>query len=89
MIEILGSTGGDDCQAIYCGNQSCPQMIKDPKHHERAKHIDMRAHFDRDLVEARKVIFEWRPAEDMAADILTKILPLEKQKDCAQMKGLQ
>jgi len=61
---------------ILCDNQSCIALAKDPGNHDRSKHIDIRIHFIRDLVDNGKVIFIFCPTEDMLADGLTKPVPM-------------
>ena len=36
---------------IYCDNQSCIQLSKNPVFHDRSKHIEIRYHFIRDYVQ--------------------------------------
>ena len=59
-------------------NQSCIALSRNPRYHGRTKHISIRHHFVRNLVESGEVSVEYCPTEDMIADVLTK--PLNKQK---------
>ena len=43
--EVLETT------VIYCDNQSCVKLAKNPVFHDKSKHIEMRYHFIRDMVQ--------------------------------------
>ncbi len=57
---------------IYEDNQSTISMCKNPQFHGRAKHIDIRHHFVRELVTQRNIELQYCPSQDMVADMLTK-----------------
>ena len=59
---------------IYCDNSSAIKLSKNPILHGRCKHIDVRYHFLRDLVEDGAIDFVYCKSEDQVADILTKPL---------------
>jgi hypothetical protein len=59
---------------IHCDNTSAMNISKNPVQHSRTKHIDIRHHFIRDLVESREVALMFIPTENQLADILTKPL---------------
>ena len=48
------------------------------KNHGRTKHIDIKYHFIRDLVEAGRIKLTYCASEDMVADMLTKGLPIKQ-----------
>ena len=50
-------------------------LTKNPEHHERNKHIDVRHHYIRDQVQTRKIDLCYKRTSDMLADIFTKPLP--------------
>jgi hypothetical protein len=64
-------------QQIFVDNQGALQLAKDPKFHERTKHIAVRYHFVRDACEREIIRLSYLPTSDMVADILTKALPRE------------
>jgi hypothetical protein len=64
--------------SLKIDNQSAVQLCKNPVHHERSKHIDVRFHFIRDCVEKGLLSVEPVRTNNQLADILTK--PLAKQK---------
>ena len=74
---------------IHCDNQSAIANVKDNKFHARTKHIDIRYHFIRWILEDKKIVLEYCPTGDMVADVLTKALPSAKVKHFASALGLR
>jgi hypothetical protein len=69
---------------IFSDNQAAIAISKDPIAHSRTKHIDVRYHYIRELVSSGKTVIDYIRTEDMAADALTKPLPLLAFKRCIQ-----
>ena len=69
-----------DPTVIHCDNQSCIKLLVNPFFHDRSKNIDIRYHHLRDCVHRRIMLFQYIPAEDQDADILTKALAKRKFK---------
>ena len=63
---------------LYCDNLSAINISKNPVQHSRTKHIDIRHHFIRDLVEHSIVTLEHLPTKNQLADLFTK--PLDKER---------
>jgi len=63
-----------DTMIINCDNTSAINISKNPVKYFRTKHIDIRHHFIRDLVESRVVSLSFIPTDNQLADILTKPL---------------
>ena len=40
-----------DATCIYCGNQSCVKLLKNPVFHDKSKHIEIKYHYIRDMVQ--------------------------------------
>ena len=59
---------------IFCDNTSAINLSKNPVHHSRTKHIDVRHHFLRDHVLKGDITLEFISTENQIADILTKPL---------------
>ena len=57
---------------IKCDNTSAINVSKNPVHHSRTKHIDVRHHFLRDRVEKGNVMLTHVRSEDQVADIFTR-----------------
>jgi hypothetical protein len=63
-----------DVMTLFCDNISAINISKNPVQHSRTKHIDIRHHFIRELVEKKVVTLEHIATEDQLADIFTKPL---------------
>jgi hypothetical protein len=75
MKKLLCDYGfTQDTMVIHCDNTSAINISKNPVQHSQTKHIDIRHHFIRDIVESRKVALMFIPTENQLADILTKPL---------------
>ena len=73
---------------VYCDNQSAIHLTKNQIHHERTKHVDVRLHFVRDVIAKALVEVQKVPTEDNAADMITKVLPLNKFSHCLNLINL-
>ncbi|XP_073317213.1 secreted RxLR effector protein 161-like [Primulina huaijiensis] len=60
---------------ICCDSQSAIAYTKDPKYHEKTKHIDTKYNFIRDIVEKKEVTLKCIPTHMMVADPFTKSIP--------------
>ena len=60
---------------IYCDSQAAIAYTKDPKYHGKAKHIDTKYNFVRDIIEKKEVTLKYLPTQAMVADPLTKPIP--------------
>ena len=63
-----------DTLIVYCDNTSAINISKNPVQHSRTKHIDIRHHFIRELVENKTIVIEHVATENQLADIFTKAL---------------
>jgi hypothetical protein len=77
-----------DATTLFCDNQSAIELTKDHQYHARTKHIDVRYHFIRWIVEQNSLKIIYCPTNDMIADALTKALPSAKVKHFAVQFGL-
>jgi hypothetical protein len=67
---------------IRVDNKSAIELAKNPVHHERSKHIDVRFHFIREQVKKGEVQMSHVASRDQAADIFTKALSTELFNNC-------
>ena len=75
MKKLLSDYGiPQDTMVVYCDNSSARDISKNPVQHSKTKHIELRYHFIRDLVEKKIVILEYIPTDRQNADIFTKPL---------------
>jgi len=79
--DILGPL--NSATTLYCDNQSAIALTKNDQFHARTKHIDIRYHFIRYVIQNGSLCLEYCPTEDMTADMLTKALPSPKAKHFA------
>lgn len=63
---------------IYEDNQSAICISKNPQFHGRTKHVDIKFHFVRDLVESKVIEVTYCPTNEMIADSFTKGICREK-----------
>jgi hypothetical protein len=70
-------------------NQSAISVAKNPEHHGRMKHLDLRWYWLRDVVEDGLISPQFIPTAEMPADLLTKPLPRVKVEICRKMMGLE
>jgi hypothetical protein len=73
---------------IYVDNQSAIQLSKNPRFHDRRKHIDIQVHFICEQIQAQEVKLTYCHTSAMAADIFTKSLPKAKHHNCISLMGL-
>ncbi|KAK2375338.1 putative mitochondrial protein [Trifolium repens] len=72
-----------DALTLYCDNMSAINISKNPVQHSKTKHIDIRHHYIRDLVENKIVVLEHVGTKEQIADIFTKAL------DAVQFENLR
>ncbi|XP_024017331.1 uncharacterized protein LOC112090391, partial [Morus notabilis] len=72
MLEDYGII--QDVLTVFCDNTSAINISKNPVQHSRTKHINIRHHFIRELVENKTVVLEYVTTEKQLADIFTKPL---------------
>jgi hypothetical protein len=60
---------------MYCDNQGAVALATNKKFHTRMKHINIRYHYVRSLVQSRLLDLQYCPTEDNIANIFTKALP--------------
>jgi hypothetical protein len=73
---------------LFSNNQSAIALTENNQYHARTKHIDVRFHFIRWIVENGSIRLVYCPTNDMVADTLTKALPSAKVKHFACELGL-
>ena len=87
FLSELGVSEADKL-VLFNDNFSAQKLATNPVFHARTKHIDVRHHFVREVVESGKLVLQHIPSSDMPADVLTKPLPNPKHQRCAQLLGL-
>jgi hypothetical protein len=62
----------DNPTVLYEDNQGTIELTKNPKFHNRTKHIDIAYHYAKEQVEKKITFVEYCSTENMLADIMTK-----------------
>jgi hypothetical protein len=73
---------------LYCDNLSVINISKNLIQHSGTKHIDIRHHFIRDLVEYKVVTLEHVTTEEQLADIFTKALDVKQFEKLRSKLGI-
>lgn len=87
FLKELGFEGLTDT-TLYNDNQGAGELARNPVYHARSKHIEIRQHFIREVLNNYSMKLEYLPTEEMLADILTKQLPKKKHNYCVRGLGL-
>jgi len=82
-IKLLGPT------TLHSDNQSAIALAHGGHYHARTKHIDIRYHFIRYVIENGSIKLNYCPTDEQTADTLTKALPSKKAKHFAGAMGLR
>jgi hypothetical protein len=90
MRQFLAELGYDTSGAapLLMDNQSAIQVARNPEHHGRMKHLDLRYFWLRDEVVKGHLAPRYIPTAEMAADILTKALARVKVETAREQLGL-
>ena len=89
LLSELGFNSPNDLIVINSDNQGSSALAKNPIQHARTKHIDIRHHFIREMVENKEVEIVYCGTDDMVADILTKGLSREKHNRFVEGMGIR
>jgi transposase InsO family protein len=91
LRSLLSETFGPFTGAttLFSDNQAAIALTRDHQYHSRTKHIDVRYHFIRWVIEKGSLRLIYCPTNDMVADTLTKALPSVKVKHFAAGLGLR
>jgi hypothetical protein len=90
MRSFLGELGYsfDTPSLLLVDNQSAIQVARNPEHHRRMKHLDLRYFWLRDMINSGVIAVRYIPTADMAADLLTKALARVKVAAALRQLGL-
>ena len=80
LRKLLAHLFGDvlETTVIRCDNQSCVKLFENPVFHDRSKHIEMRYHYLRDMVQKGAISLQYIPIEEQIVDVFTKPLTAVK-----------
>jgi hypothetical protein len=74
---------------LLSDNQGALTIAENPTNYQRAKHIDLRYHFIRHVLENNQISIDYIPTEKQPADLLTKALGPLKHQRCLDLMGLR
>lgn len=74
---------------LYSDNRSAIAVAKNPEHHGRMKHLDLRYYWLRDAVAKGLIDIRHLRTDDMPADALTKALPRQRVMVMRGLLGLR
>lgn len=87
MLKDYGISQGK--LTIFCDNTSAISITKNPVLHSKTKHIELRYHFIRDLVEKQILELSFVPTKTQLADLFTKALDTERFQELRNALGIQ
>ena len=73
---------------IHCDNQSYVKLSENPVFHDRSKHIEIKYHYIKDMVQRKAVHVQYLPTHEQIADIFTKLLAKTKFEYFRERLGL-
>lgn len=91
LRRILDDLGEKQKEAttLFCDNKSAIAMSKNPVYHGRTKHINIKHHFIRQMVEDGEIEVKHVGTKDQVADIFNKALPKDKFVYFRELMGMQ
>ena len=77
-----------ECVTVFADNQGAIALSKNPVHHQRSKHIDIKYHFIRSEIVNGNIELYYVPSEDNVADIFTKAVSKCKLNKFSIIRGV-
>ncbi|KAH9665312.1 hypothetical protein KPL70_020298 [Citrus sinensis] len=71
--------------AVFCDNQSAIFLAKNQTYHARTKHIDVKYHYVREIIESGVVLLRKIDTKDNPSDMLTKVVSGVKFQHCLKL----
>ena len=86
LLDDLGLK--QDCVNLNCDSQSAIHLAKNQVHHARTKHIDVRYHFVRDVIEEGSISLIKVHTNENPSDMLTKAVSGSKFQHCLELLSI-
>ena len=77
-----------DKYVLRCDSQSAIHLAKNSTFHARSKHIDVRYHWIRKILEDKLLQIEKVHTDENWSDMMTKVLPTKKFENCCKGAGV-
>jgi hypothetical protein len=77
-----------DSTIIHCDNQSCVKLSENPVFHDKSKHIEIKYHYIRDMVQRKEIHVQYLHTHEQIADMFTKLLARTKFEYFRERLGL-
>jgi hypothetical protein len=94
LRRLCGELGNEQMKGTVINedNQGCIAMASNPVVNKRTKHVDIRYHHLRELIQKGLIVLKYCPTANMTADILTKALGtnlFEQHRKNLEMKKIE
>jgi hypothetical protein len=86
LLEDLGV--GQKQLVVYSDSQSAIHLAKNQVFHARTKHIDVRYHFVREILEEEEILLQKIHTAENPADMLTKVVTRAKFEHCLNLVNI-
>ena len=86
LLKDLGV--GQKQVELFCDSQSAIHLAKNQVFHARTKHIDVRYHFVREILEEEELILQKIHTTENPADMMTKMVTKAKFKHCLDLVNI-
>ena len=73
---------------IHVDNRAAIKLTKDSKFHARAKHIDIKHHYIRNMIKDQDIVVVSCTSKENLADVFTKSLPQEQHTYLIKQFGM-
>ena len=89
LARLVGDLGiSVEVPTLHCDSQSAIMLAKNPVFHAKTKHIDVKYHFIRDVLEDKHMELVKVHTDDNPADLLTKGLTFERFAHYQALMGM-
>ncbi len=89
IAELEVVTSIFDPITVYCDNNGAIAQAKEPRSHQRSKHVLRRYHLIREIIARNDLKIERVPTDDNVADSLTKMLAQNKFEHHLESMGIR
>ena len=73
---------------VHCDSHSAIHLAKNQVYHARTKHIDVRYHLVREILEEGEIIIQKIRTTENPADMMTKVVTAVKFKHCLDLVNI-